>query len=54
VDGCGRSCGGHGDTVVGCYLSRENTSPMMGRRGRERDRCGKTRGSETENDMPRG
>jgi hypothetical protein len=30
VDGCGRSCGGHGDTVVGCDLSRENTSLMMG------------------------
>jgi hypothetical protein len=54
VDGCGRSCGGHGDMVEGCDFSRENMSPMMGQCGRERDRCGKTRGSEMENDMPRG
>jgi hypothetical protein len=47
VYGCGRYCGGHGDTVVGCDLSRENMSLMMGQCGRERDRCGKTRGSET-------
>jgi hypothetical protein len=38
--------------VVGCDLSKGNTSPMTGRRDRERDRCGKTRGSEMKNDMP--
>jgi hypothetical protein len=30
VDGCGRSCGGHRDMVVGCNFSRENMSLMMG------------------------
>jgi hypothetical protein len=47
VEGCGRSYGGHRDMVVGCDFSRENTSLIMGQRGRERDRCGKTRGRET-------
>ena len=37
--------------MVGCDLLEENMSPMVGQHDKEGDRCGKARGSETENDM---